>query len=71
MKKPSTGRLTEAQIREGLIELGLKEEEKPIDGYGFTYRKEPRAALRTYYDVKSDTVPTRFYIGTSSYVLSA
>lgn len=67
---PTRGRLSPDAIRDELTELGLREEIESIPGYGFTYRKEPHAAVAFWKGQHGDAEPTRFYLHPRMYVLS-
>lgn len=67
---PTRGRLTADAIRDAFTNLGLREEEKPIDGYAFTHWKEPHAAVQFYSERNGGREPTRFYIAQRMYVVA-
>lgn len=70
VKTTTRPKLTADEIRAGLWALGLTEEEKPIDGYGFLFTARPGAAV-TSYQAQHGAQPTRFYIDRRTYILSA
>ena len=57
------------EMRAALIELGLHEEEAPIEGYGFTYWKHPAHAMSFYAETHGGAEATRFYCGQRSFTL--
>jgi hypothetical protein len=63
-------KLTPQDIYDGLTQLGLTEEEKPIDGYGFTFYTTPAYAVLSYQQQHNDTVPTRFWIDRRTFILA-
>jgi hypothetical protein len=58
------------EMRAALIELGLREEEKPIEGYAFSYGKHPDHAMSFYKETHGGAEATRFYCGQRSFTLS-
>lgn len=61
---------TPEELRAMLTAFGLREEEMPIAGFAFTYRKEPQAAMSFYAETHSGREPTRFYLDRRSYILA-
>jgi hypothetical protein len=59
------------EIRTGLLAHQLTEEEKPIDGFAFTFGKHPDAAVDFYRETHGGAEATRFYIAQRTYILSA
>jgi hypothetical protein len=63
-------KLTQQDIYDGLTQLGLTEEETPIDGYGFTFHATPAYAVLSYQQQHGGKVPTRFWIDRRTFILA-
>lgn len=68
--KTATPRRSVDEMRADLMSLKLKEEPAWIDGYAFTYRKNPAAAVDLYRETHGGAEPTRFYLAQLMFVLS-
>lgn len=63
-------RIAVDELRDLFIAYGLKEEEQPIDGYGFTYHTLPHAAIVSYQAHHDQRVPRRFWFDTQLFILA-
>jgi len=63
-------KLTQQDIYDGLTKLGLTEEEKPIDGYAFTFFCTPAYAVLSYQQQHNGKVPARFWIDRRTFILA-
>ena len=62
---------TSDEIRQALLDAGLKEEVTSIEGYGFTFGKHPASAVEFYESSHRGTEARRFYLTQRTYILSA
>lgn len=70
MKNATRSKLTPDEIRDGLINLGLKEEPRPIAGYAYTHFKHPDHAMSFYAETHGGAEATRFYIAQRMFILA-
>lgn len=63
-------RLSPDELRAALLEIGLREEVKATEGYGFTFYKDPAAAVAFWQEQHGGAEATRFYLHPRMFVLA-